>query len=447
MPSLKSYFGRENKLPVESNGLLARIAPRACMIHTAYNDGSDPTFAVERTYLSAKKAYHFLGKPENLSLVYREGNHNPITDDHIDLNLDWFDWAFKRGDVTRARFKEQLIHDFDWNQWQQAQATQSLEPPSVNIPLSDRIQWMLGKDPDWAKRPPDIPLTILQEEDYGVAKWSRDRWKPDDVVRLPVSFGANVHGNLAFPTQTNKPLPIVIWLHPFNYSHGSNEGYGVQGTTIYYRLAQAGYAVLSFDQCGFGDRLLEGASFYKRNPQWSKMGRMIYDVHCAVDFLRGGYGIADGEMPSLDQDRITLLGYSLGGMVALHAAALDERHLDVASFCGWTPMRSDHDQQVTGGIRRWWEWHGLMPKLGLFHEKESSIPYDYVDILKSFGDRSCMIYSATRDRHVIPSGVAAAVIEAKEILGDKLHFIHAEDVNRFQSDQHQLFIEWLKQTR
>lgn len=448
LPSLKNYFGREHELPVESNGLLALIAPRACMLHTAYNDGSDPTFAVERTYLSAKRAYQFLGHSDKLALVYREGNHNPITDDHIDVNLDWFDWVFGRGKIERTRFSEKLLHHFDWETWHQKQTDTSRMPPSKESSLSDRIHWMLGEAPDWAKESvASHPLTILQEEDYGVAPWSRDRWKPEGVVRMPVSFGANVHGNLAFPKEHKQPLPIVIWLHPFNYSHGSNEGYGVQGTTIYYRLAQAGYAVLSFDQIGFGDRLLEGASFYDEYPRWSKMGRMVYDVRCAVDFLRGGHGIAEGNLPSLDSDQITLLGYSLGGMVALHAAALDERQLQVATFCSWTPMRLDDDSKPTGGIRRWWEWHGFLPKLGLFHQREQDIPYDFTELLQSVSDRPCLVYSATNDRHVTPSDVVAAVNEARLQASENLQFNHAQDVNRFQTDQHQILLEWLTRIR
>ncbi|MGY8687320.1 MAG: glucuronyl esterase domain-containing protein, partial [Verrucomicrobiales bacterium] len=96
LSGVKDYFGRENRLPVEGNGLLAMIAPRACRLHTAYHDGGDPTFAVERTYRSAKQAYQLLGAGEKLTLQYREGNHNPITETHVEENLDWFDEVFGR---------------------------------------------------------------------------------------------------------------------------------------------------------------------------------------------------------------------------------------------------------------------------------------------------------------------------------------------------------------
>ena len=441
LPSLKDYFGREYELPVESNGLLAAIAPRACLLHTAYNDGSDPIFAVERSYLDAKSAYQLLGKPERIALHYRAGNHNPITAEHIAANLDWFDWAFERGKAKRGDFAERLLHHFDWQQWKGAQVPASLLPPKSDATLNERLTWSLGAQPREFSRPSRVPLSILKEEDYGVAKWSRDRWKPNDITRMPVSFGKNVHGNLSFPSNRRGPLPVVIWLHPFNYSHGSNEGYGVEGTAIYYRLAQAGYAVLSYDQCGFGDRLLEGAEFYAKHPRWSKLGRMIFDVRCALDFIHGGPGMSAGEPPQFDRKRVVLLGYSLGGSVALHAAALDDRVTAVASFCGFTPLRSDHDEKPTGGTRRWWEWHALQPKLGLFLGNEQTIPYDYHDLLNAISPRPCLVYSARRDRHVDSADVGASVSRVKS---PALRFVQADDVNRFQSAQHKIVLEWLE---
>ena len=440
LPSLKAFFGREHELPIESNGLMALIAPRYCLIHTAYNDGSDPTFAVERSYLEAKAAYQFLEVPENIALQYREGNHNPITEDHIRANLDWFDWAFKRGNVKRSDFKERLLHYFDWETWKVNQASSGLVPPNGSDHLKEKVEWLLGEKPEAFKGKKKYPLTIIDDESRGVAVWSRDRWKPSDVNRLPVSFGTNIQGNLAYAKEVAKPLPIVIWLHPFNYSHGSNEGYGVQGTAIYYRLAQAGYAVLSFDQCGFGDRLLEGASFYDRYPSWSKLGRMVFDVQCALDFLTEGHGVAAGKMLELDHDQIVLVGYSLGGMVALHAGAIDDRITAIASYCGFTPFRSDTDEKTTGGIRRWWQWHGLLPKLGLFDGNEDEIPYDFDDLLKSSSSKPMLIYSALRDRSADPVEVEASV---KRAGSGEITFIQADDVNRFQSSQHEVLVDWL----
>lgn len=442
--SLKTFFGRENELPVESNGLIALIAPRACLLHTAYNDGSDPTFAVERTYRSAKRAYRLLNAGQNLCLQYRSGNHNPITPEHIRMNLDWFDLAFGRGTVVRADFPEKLLHEFDWQRWKERQRPGDLVSPEGDADLKARVRWMLGDAPERAN-----PKLILRDEAApGVAKWSRDRWKPAGIQRQQVSFGENVHGSLISqrePGDSDGLMPLVVWLHPYNYSHGSNEGYGVEGTAIYYRLAAAGYTVLAFDQLGFGDRLLEGADFYERHPRWSKLGAMVRDVRDAVRFVRGGRGIvAGGSLPEFDREKVYLLGYSLGGQVALHAAALDDDVTGVATFCGFTPLRSDTGARPTGGIRRLSEWHALLPRLGLYLGRESEIPYDYDELLGAIGPRPCLVYAARKDWHASLADVEACVEKAKS---NSLQFVAADDVNRFQSAQHAVFLDWLAARR
>jgi pimeloyl-ACP methyl ester carboxylesterase len=430
LSGVKDYFGRENRLPVEGNGLLAMIAPRACRLHTAYHDGGDPTFAVERTYRSAKQAYQLLGAGEKLTLQYREGNHNPITETHVEENLDWFDEVFGREKEKSKAWQETLLHDFDWPKWKAQQRPADLVVPHAEAPLLERVRWMLGEGSE-------AELSLDDISKSGVGEWSRDRWKPDGVVRHPIQFGDGVSGNLMYSKQaaeSGEALPVVIWLHPFNYSHGYNEGYGVEGTTIYYRLAQVGYAVLCYDQLGFGDRLLEGPRFDKAHPHGSRLGRMVHDVHRAVDFIT-----AFQSVPKLSFNEITLLGYSLGGMVALHAAALDDRISGVATFSGFTPMRTD--TIATGGNRRWWEWHALLPKLGLFDGAESEIPYDYHHLIQAISPRPVLIVAPTKDWHSDAKDVEACVAKSQH---PSITLETPEDTNRFQSAQLGRFITWLE---
>jgi len=170
-------------------------------------------------------------------------------------------------------------------------------------------------------------------------------------------------------------------LHPYSYHSGYNEGYGVEGTTVYHRLAQKGFVVLAYDQRGFGLRLLEGRDFYKTYPSWSRLGRMVHDVGAAVDFLVDGEGRSNGPMPKIRADRIYVLEYAIGGATALYGGAFDHRIAGVASFFGFTPLRTDTDDRPTGGNRRFYERHALQPSLGLFHGREAEIPYDFDAVL------------------------------------------------------------------
>ena len=76
LPSLSSFHGREHQLPIDAHGWYALIAPRRCLIHTAHNDGCEPTLAVEKAYLEGRNAYRFLNAEQHLRVVDRIGGHS-----------------------------------------------------------------------------------------------------------------------------------------------------------------------------------------------------------------------------------------------------------------------------------------------------------------------------------------------------------------------------------
>jgi len=443
LPSLKQYYGREHELPMDAHGWYALIAPRRCLIHTAYNDGCEPTFAVERAFRAGHKVYSFLGAPDNLRVKYRAGAHNPTTDAHRQTYFDWFDLAFGRGRADQAQFPLEFMHDFDWEAWRAQQSVTQVTPPPQDASVRARILWALGTRSDELER--STQPGFLSEAES--AMMTHDRWQVENTARVGACFGQEVRGNIYYNPTQQEPAPVVIWLHPYSYHSGYNEGYGVQGTTVYHRLAQKGFAVLAYDQCGFGLRLLEGRDFYRNHPDWSRLGRMVHDVQAAVDFVVEGQGRAQGSMPRIDRSRLYVLGYSLGGMVGLYAAALDKRITGVASFCGFTRLRTDDDAQSTGGNRRLWQWHALQPKLGLFHGREPEIPYDFDDLMGLIAPRPCLIVSAKRDREADFDAVVACVERARRVWRrqgktEALQHLTPNDINRFQADQHTLFLNW-----
>ena len=439
----RTFLGRENELPVEGNALMACIAPRHLMIDTAYNDGSDPTFGVERSYLNAKQAWTFLGQESNICLNYRKGNHSPITDQQVSRNLDFFDMAFDRGTATASEFPEVLIHAFDWKAWKTKQRQSDLSP-AQRATVRDRIEWMLGEPAGAVEYAGQYQ--IKTDEELGVPDWSRDRWNPGGIKRVPFSFSGKMHGNIFFDPKREHYKATVIWLHPWNYSHGSNEGYGVQGTTVYYRLAKEGYKVVMYDQFGFGDHLTDAIGFYDRHPHWSRMGRAVHDVSRAIDFLVDGKGVVAEPVPATDPEKIFICGFAYGGMVGLYATALDERIAGLACFSGFTPMRTDTDAKSTGGIRQYWEWHSLLPKLGLYHQKESTLPYDYDDILRLVAPRKCLIYSPQRDRFSDIGDVKQCLERTRSAWPAKngLTFISPDEICRFQRQQQDALVRWLE---
>ena len=110
LPSLRNFTGRENDLPIDAHGWYALIAPRACLIHTAHNDGSEPTFAVEKGYIEGRSVYRLLGAEQNLRIDYRPGGHSsgppPEQVGLVDRqrNLDSIDLSLGRGLAKRSDF-------------------------------------------------------------------------------------------------------------------------------------------------------------------------------------------------------------------------------------------------------------------------------------------------------------------------------------------------------
>ena len=441
LDDLSDFYGRENELPVEGNALMATIAPRNLMIHTAYNDGSDPTFGVERNYLSAKKVYEFLGATNNIYLSYRTGQHNPITQAHTEHMFDYFDMTFGRGSKAREEFAEVLHHQFDFDIWKSKQQKKNLTLGEKKT-IKEKIHWMLGEKPDDFSNDQDYHL---KTEELGVPAWSRDRWNPGGLKRVPFAFSGDMNGNIYFDPGQQSFKGTVVWLHPWNYSHGSNEGYGVQGTTIYWRLAQEGYIVVGYDQFGFGDQLTSAFGFYDRHPQWSLLGRAVSDVRNVIDYLVDGMGMTSEEVPETDPSRIYICGFSYGGMVGLYAAALDQRIAGVASFSGFTPMRTDTDEKNTGGIRRLWQWHHVLPKLGLYNGTEHNIPYNYNDLIKLIAPRKVLIYAPLRDRFTDAEDIRNCVEKARTAWTNKdnFQFKAPDDICRFQKEQQDVVVEWL----
>jgi len=76
---------------------------------------------------------------------------------------------------------------------------------------------------------------------------------------------------------------------------------------------------------------------------------------------------------------VFLSGYSLGANVAMFTAALDERVNRVAVVSPFTPFRTNNPS--IEGIRHFYDYFGLIPRLGLFEGDETNIPVDLQEIL------------------------------------------------------------------
>jgi pimeloyl-ACP methyl ester carboxylesterase len=493
VPRLRFFAGREDRLPIDANLLVAMVAPRAVLMEWGHNDEVSNTWGDEQSFYSALKVYQMLGQPGRIGTLRVPGFHGANDQEAC---LDWLDIQFGR---SKRTWTNNLMFQWDWEKWRvnskesvvldryPRQALNSIlageggasiataadwEKKAVSIRKS--VEWTLGDEPPLM--PPGAgrgalagrggaaggrggaPLAGRGSGNPGqvvpdLVNWVIQRggnqfgWLPpekDLTTSRPITFGFNGRGNLYYLTNSpeNAKLPTVIWLHGFSYPLGYMWVYHNDLHPIL-ALARAGYAVLAYDQSGFGSRLAETGPFYDRYPHWSHMGRMVEDVRAAVDAL---------EKESLvDSKRLYVFGYSMGATVGLYSAALDPRIAGVVAICGFTPMHADTAARGTGGVARYSHERDLMPRLGFFVGHEDRIPYDFHELLALIAPRPVLVVQPQLDRDATPADVEAAVNESRKVYAlysasDKLGFHQPWDYNRLPNHLQDQVIDWMRST-
>ena len=453
-PRLRFFAGREDKLPVDQNALMALVAPRGLMMYSGYAESAGNPFGFEQAYRSALKVYRFLGREQNIWLHLRAGEHETTAGD-VENFIDFFDAVFGR----RAQPKiETWIHGYTFDQWRKLSG-ENIDPSSYPVsrfrPDADAgsrrksIEWALGEEPPGAPR-----LTAKQLPRGGTGgSWLAGLFKrpgADAAVRARVlqegmgwaelPFGDDLKADLFYPA--DKPggkWPVVIWLHGYSYQNGWSVASPWLSTGSDYRLEQRpsipafvkrGFAVLSFDQIGFGTRVLDARDFYLRYPKWSLMGKMVADTRAAIDALAG--------LEAVDASRISLMGYSLGGKVGLLAMALDSRVHSLAAVSGFDPLRLATADRGVEGVRHYSHLHGLMPRLGFFAGHEARLPFDFDDTLALASPRPVLLIAPTHDRYARVADVRTAVATMPGVTLDT-----PMDFNRFGRKFQARVLDWL----
>ena len=451
---LRFFAGREDKLPIDQHSIMALVAPRGLMMYSGYAESAGNPVGFEQAYRSVLRVYKFLGHEQNLWLNLREGEHETTAGD-VEQFIDFFDAIFER----RANVKvETWIHGYTFDGWRTASGEQ-IDPapyPVSRFRSADaadarrkRIAWALGDEP------PGMPRMNLRKLP---ATGTGDGWlaglfkRPgaDAAVRARIAkegmgwaelpFGDDLKADLFFPA--DKPggkWPVVIWLHPYSYQNGWSAASPWESTGSDYRLEQRpsipafvkrGFAVLAFDQIGFGARVRDARDFYRRYPKWSLMGKMVGDTRAAID--------AVSALDAVDASRISLMGYSLGGKVGLLTMALDERVHALAAVSAFDPLRLSTADRGVEGIRHYSHLHGLMPRLGFFVGNETRLPFDFDEPLALAASRPVLLVAPTLDRYARIDDVRATVGAVPGVTLET-----PEDFNRFGRKLQARVLDWL----
>ncbi|HNU51654.1 MAG TPA: alpha/beta fold hydrolase [Verrucomicrobiota bacterium] len=455
-PRLRFFVGREHRLPIDQHELVACIAPRRCLISTALNDNVESAWAVEQTYHAALPVFRLLGVEDHLGLRYRDGPHATRAED-IEAYLDWLDAGFgrRKAGKTMASTGPSAPVFPTYAEWQKLSGEPGeprraawrgrvalgvpAGPPAAEggdggwdrarAELLERVGWVLGDAP---------PLAAVEAGAYGaepkpVATLLNRATPPSWLHKESLNFGNAVTGDLYHRTNvlgTDRRLPVLIWLHPISVSHGYTAGY-FRGEQPHVSLARSGCAVFAFDQIGNGSRIAEVRDFYRRYPRWSLLGKTVADVRAAVDALE--------RHPRVDPAQIFLVGYGVGGWVAMHAAAVDSRVAGVVSLAGALPLRADGPGKPSSALATVSRLYPLAPRLGTFVGREDQMPYTDAELMALIAPRPLLVITpGLTDRSEFDE-LRSCVEEARQVYarlgaGEALVFQRTDDYHRFSPE-------------
>lgn len=225
--------------------------------------------------------------------------------------------------------------------------------------------------------------------------------------------GEFVPAYLLIPKKRAKRVPAILCPHQTTQA-GKNEPAGLAGnpqlqTALH--LVKRGYVTLTYDALCFGERhdpasghYGDAIPFYQKHPRWSLIGKMVWDLQRAIDYLE--------TLNFVDQTRIASLGHSHGGYTTLFSMAFDDRIKLGVSNCGFDTFRID------GNTFRWSKATALLPLLGyyvtnprvnmdLYRAVPDSavidVPFEMHELLALIAPRPLLL-SASDEDFVFPNG-------------------------------------------
>jgi pimeloyl-ACP methyl ester carboxylesterase len=495
LPRLRFFAGREDKLPIDQNLLMATIAPRGLMMYASFSESEGNPFGFEQCYRSVLSAYGFLGHEENLWLRLRNGEHEFETE-HIEQIVDFFDAVFGRKPFPKS---ETWVLGYTFEGWKKASG-EKIDPVAYprrsagdflkaqdgslitsaalweqqKKAIRHNISWVLGEAPPRVPFPAEHKLSghpVMTTDGWLASiyrrpakdtwggygdRYAREKLKSEGIGAIGVPFGDSFMGDLFYPLgPTGKPKagkwPVIIWLHPHCYQDGWSAGQpwfssrsvysqGQDARPSFPLLWKRGFAVFAFDQLGYGTRIHEARNFYERYPKSSIMGNMIDDTRSAIDALSA--------LEEIDSTEVYLVGYALGGKVGLLTAAFDDRIKGVVSVCGFDPLRLQSADKGTEGIRYYSHLHGLLPRLGFFVGHEDRVPFDFDEVVALIAPRPVLLVAPKLDRYARVADVRREVEGSRKIYdllgrGEALQFETPMDFNRFPRSMQEHAFDWI----
>ena len=176
-----------------------------------------------------------------------------------------------------------------------------------------------------SRRQAALDATVHSEEDCG--GYVRRK------VSIQVEPGDRMPAWLLVPKKLNGRVPAVICMYGTTSGAGKDVTVGLSGRkpgsepvrnlAFAIDIVEAGFVAFAPDYLRDGERTpksgrpYDTTEFYERHPDWSIVGKDVWDNGRAVDYLQ--------TLEFVDPERIGMTGHSYGGHSTIFAAALEPR--------------------------------------------------------------------------------------------------------------------------
>ena len=324
----------------------ALIVPRPLLMIEATGDPRGSVLRKQKRHQEIARLYDIVGKPGRTRFMIAEGPHGYIKSMY-EAAYAWLEGAWPENARAREKIDEPIVPVESAEKLfatSTGEVTTSLGGESVFTlnrstarKLRSRFQTPKNKSdlPEWRRQmrdevssrlgvnvdPGPLQPVSLLDVDQGSVRLEKVVYYSEPEIFVP--------GLLFLPKATG-PHPAVVFVN--------EDGKAAAGIVENYLrpLAEAGYVVLSIDPRGMGETDPKAprsskpnsfkdfvndseTNFYYNSLRIGRtpLGGRVADVLKAVDYL--------ASRKEVDGKRISAIGHGAGGLIALYAAALDDR--------------------------------------------------------------------------------------------------------------------------
>lgn len=266
--------------------------------------------------------------------------------------------------------------------------------------IIDSMEAAMGPLPDTSRS--DLPPFDIQIKDTldgsGYTRYT---------IFFTVAKGERLPAYLYIPVTASKhnKRPAMLALHPTGkLGKKIVDGQGLRGprpNRAYAKeLAQRGYVVIAPDYPGFGD--LKDYNF-DTDRYLSGTMKSIFNGIRSVDLLQ--------TLPEVDDNRIGVIGHSLGGHGAIFQGAFDKRLKVIVSSSGWTLMH-----YYKGGNLMAWSQEVYMPLIRTKYDLDpDKVPFDFDEVIAALAPRAFFSSSPVYDHNFNVVGVVKGIAKASKV--------------------------------